>query len=232
MTTLPRVHGVRPGERGERVPWWPVRRSRRHRTFLDADIIDDLRFFARAAKRRAHPIVRMQRSATKPRRVAHVVPILLVMAVLVSSGVLAADDGGQRRSCRCWADPAVYLSRGRPGAGQGIAAVSCSRPWRSIILTAPEQESGARFRLPPGSPSTANAFLQVDADIAGWGRRVRPGVSSCATAPGGLYVRARDYCLPQSGAAVRGHRGRAGGRTRRRPSRSPRAEDVEGPVST
>lgn len=151
--------------------------------------------FARSATG-GRAIVRMHRSPnrgrrpTKPRRGA-AVAILLASTMLASSGC-SLRTMAVNAVVPVLADPAVYLSEEDP------ELVRESLPFllktlESIILAEPEQ-SQALVSACSGFTLYGNAFLQVDADAAGWDGEYDREIE-LRDRTWRYYVRARDYCL-------------------------------------
>lgn len=125
----------------------------------------------------------------EPRRVAAVLPVLAA-ALLASSCSLRTM--AVNAVVPVLADPAVYRSEEDP------ELVRESLPFllktiESIILTAPEQDEALVFAC-AGFTLYGNAFLQVDADFAGWDGDYDREIA-LRDRTWKLYVRARDYCL-------------------------------------
>ncbi len=160
---------------------------------LDTDIIEGCVLACTANSGRT--IVRMHRSPNprrkpaKPRRGAPA--ILLAVTMLASSGC-SLRTMAVNAVVPVLADPAVYLSEEDP------ELVRESLPFllktlESIILTAPEQDE-ALVSACSGFTLYGNAFLQVDAEIAGWDGEYDREIELRDRA-WKIYVRARDYCL-------------------------------------
>ena len=148
-------------------------------------------------ERRAHHRTRMHRSprpkrgSAKPRRGVPAIPILVAVTMLASSGC-SLRAMAVNAVVPVLADPAVYLSEEDP------ELVRESLPFllktlESIILTTPEQNE-ALVSACSGFTLYGNAFLQVDADAAGWDGEYDREIE-LRDRTWKLYVRARDYCL-------------------------------------
>lgn len=132
-----------------------------------------------------------ERDASKPRRGAPAVPVLLALTMLASSGC-SLRTMAVNAVVPVLADPAVYLSEEDP------ELVRESLPFllktlESIILTEPEQDQ-ALVSACSGFTLYGNAFLQVDADNASWDGEYDREIE-LRDRTWKLYVRARDYCL-------------------------------------
>ena len=133
----------------------------------------------------------MRHLSEPPRGVAAAVPVLLVAALLASSGC-SLRTMAVNAVVPVLADPAVYRSEEDP------ELVRESLPFllktiESIILTAPEQDEALVFAC-TGFTLYGNAFLQVDADVANWDGEYDREIE-LRDRTWKLYVRARDYCL-------------------------------------
>ncbi len=167
-------------------------------------------------------IVRMYRSPTKPRRGVRAVLILLAGTMLASPGC-SLRSMAVNAIVPVLADPAVYLSEEDP------ELVRESLPFllktiESIILTTPEQDEALVFAC-SGFTLYGNAFLQVDADAAGWEGEYDREIE-LRDRTWRMYVRARDYCL----SSLELKYGGIGDRLREDPAAAlavTRAEDVE-----
>ena len=148
-------------------------------------------------ERRAHHRTRMhcsprpKRGSAKPRRGVSAIPILVAVTMLASSGC-SLRTMAVNAVVPVLADPAVYLSEEDP------ELVRESLPFllktlESIILTTPEQNE-ALVSACSGFTLYGNAFLQVDADAAGWDGEYDREIE-LRDRTWKLYVRARDYCL-------------------------------------
>ena len=152
--------------------------------------------FARAANGgraivRMHRFPNPERDASKPRRGAPAVPVLLALTMLALSGC-SLRTMAVNAVVPVLADPAVYLSEEDP------ELVRESLPFllktlESIILAEPEQNE-ALVSACSGFTLYGNAFLQVDADNASWDGEYDREIE-LRDRTWRLYVRARDYCL-------------------------------------
>ncbi len=119
------------------------------------------------------------------------------VSVLVAAAILAASGCSLRTMAvnavvPVLADPAVYLSEEDPELVRE-ALPFLLKTIESIILTAPEQDEALVFAC-SGFTLYGNAFLQVDADIAGWDGDYDREIA-LRDRTWRYYVRARDYCL-------------------------------------
>ncbi len=183
-----RVAGVTRGERsGESHSgyWFGLERT----GHLDADIIEGRVPAAGASGGRYS--VRMHFSTNPRFRSPIGVPILLVLTMLSSSGC-SLRSMAVNAIVPVLADPAVYRSEEDP------ELVRESLPFllktiESIIQSTPEQDEALVFAC-TGFTLYGNAFLQVDADVAGWDGEYDREIA-LRDRTWKLYVRARDYCL-------------------------------------